>query len=459
MGSPGELAPRVVAKDPERIRCVYCHDQVVDLAVSCGECHAVLHPECGASVDRCPTLGCGARLGKPRALGRRSGLRHLLAVPGALVAAAIGRARELAARVGRWSLAARLFLVLATALVLLLAFLFVTVLGRASLDAAHRESEALLARAHGALDAHRPADALLAIDEAIGAGPGQVDLWLLRARAHELAHDAPACLADLTHAIALAPDDGKLIARRGWLRLAAGDEAGAGADARLALAKGASASSWALRASIDIRNRAFDQAVEDARVATSADPNDARAWHSLARGFEGQRNLEAALACYNRAVELDPQLGPLRIDRAWARLHAGRAALAEADATAAIGIDSGSAVAHTLRGAARLELGQNAGAIEDATRAIELDATTGQPWQIRGTARLALKDSKGAIDDLNRAIVLSPSNARAYFSRAWAYWDLGFGTLATADLESFLDMDPDSPDAPRARWLLNNLQK
>ncbi|MBL4844865.1 MAG: hypothetical protein JKY65_05000 [Planctomycetes bacterium] len=41
---------------PATLRCAYCHDRLVGDAVTCGECHTLLHEEC--QLDRCPTLGC-----------------------------------------------------------------------------------------------------------------------------------------------------------------------------------------------------------------------------------------------------------------------------------------------------------------------------------------------------------------------------------------------------------------
>jgi hypothetical protein len=40
-------------------RCVYCHDALADgEAARCPECRAGWHPDCGATLSRCPTRGC-----------------------------------------------------------------------------------------------------------------------------------------------------------------------------------------------------------------------------------------------------------------------------------------------------------------------------------------------------------------------------------------------------------------
>ncbi len=40
------------------LRCVFCHDDLDTAALAACLCGAVLHPDCRATLSRCPTLGC-----------------------------------------------------------------------------------------------------------------------------------------------------------------------------------------------------------------------------------------------------------------------------------------------------------------------------------------------------------------------------------------------------------------
>lgn len=40
------------------LRCAYCHDLLGEPRQSCGACGSHVHPDCGAALGGCPTLGC-----------------------------------------------------------------------------------------------------------------------------------------------------------------------------------------------------------------------------------------------------------------------------------------------------------------------------------------------------------------------------------------------------------------
>lgn len=61
-----------------------------------------------------------------------------------------------------------------------------------------------------------------------------------------------------------------------------------------------------------------DNAVQDLKAATSAAPNDARAWSDLAAAYIAARQYDQASQAADRAVQLDPQLNEARFNRALA---------------------------------------------------------------------------------------------------------------------------------------------
>jgi hypothetical protein len=59
---------RLAARPRELLRCGLCHDTQGDLAWRCDRCGTLLHADCRASLEACPTLACVARA--PRAGSR-----------------------------------------------------------------------------------------------------------------------------------------------------------------------------------------------------------------------------------------------------------------------------------------------------------------------------------------------------------------------------------------------------
>src|SRR5258708_251307 len=49
------------------IRCAFCHADLDEPSLSCRRCGTALHPDCGAALPACPTLGCAEVQDKVRA--------------------------------------------------------------------------------------------------------------------------------------------------------------------------------------------------------------------------------------------------------------------------------------------------------------------------------------------------------------------------------------------------------
>jgi len=61
-----------------------------------------------------------------------------------------------------------------------------------------------------------------------------------------------------------------------------------------------------------------DNAIQELKAATSASPNDARAWSDLAAAYIAARQYDKAYQAADRAVQLDPKLNEARFNRALA---------------------------------------------------------------------------------------------------------------------------------------------
>ncbi|MEY3870880.1 MAG: hypothetical protein RLZZ338_4774 [Cyanobacteriota bacterium] len=144
---------------------------------------------------------------------------------------------------------------------------------------------------------------------------------------------------------------------------------------------------------------------------------------------------QGALADYNKAIELQPDLADAYINRGAVRSELGDTKGAIADFNKAIELQPDLAQAYNNRGAVRSELGDKKGAIADYNKAIELQPDYADAYINRGKVRDDLGDKKGAIADYNKAIELQPDYALAYGNRGIVRSELGDKQGALEDLQ------------------------
>jgi tetratricopeptide (TPR) repeat protein len=123
-------------------------------------------------------------------------------------------------------------------------------------------------------------------------------------------------------------------------------------------------------------------------------------------------------------------------------LDHGDADQALRDATRAIELDPGLAIAWLDRGAAKGKKGDLDGEIADETRGIELDPKNAGAWAKRAHARCERDDPDGAIADASRAIELDPRLGVAWVDRALAHVDKGELDAGLADVSRAIDIAP-----------------
>ncbi|MFF1624391.1 tetratricopeptide repeat protein [Streptomyces sp. NPDC058272] len=229
-------------------------------------------------------------------------------------------------------------------------------------------------------------------------------------------------------------DSGEVSARR-WARVLAeaGEDADAeavrkwGRDLSAALAAGGVATAVGLlldRAGFDGRRQARARSV--------------RASALLDSGAYGE-----ALAEYDRAVGLDPELAQAYRGRAFThhRLGDHEAAVTDLDRAAALAPDH--ALTISVRGEYHRILGHDDEAIRDLTRGIELAPAHHFAWASRGATRHRLGQPDDALADLDRALELKPDYAWAMGRRARVWRTLGEPARQLADLDLGLRLQPD----------------
>jgi tetratricopeptide (TPR) repeat protein len=141
----------------------------------------------------------------------------------------------------------------------------------------------------------------------------------------------------------------------------------------------------------------------------------------MRQGFENyrNRNFEEAIAQYDRALQLDPNLARAYAARGGAHFALENYEEAIADHTQAVAIEPNLAASYGGRGLARLELGDEAGAIEDFTRAIEVDQEMADAYYSRARVyHQQGKNTKAAEDLLQAARLFRDQDNRQGYQRA-----------------------------------------
>lgn len=183
-----------------------------------------------------------------------------------------------------------------------------------------------------------------------------------RAEAHILNGDAAAARTDLDHALKIAPNDPVLILARGWQRGRDGDDAGALADADAArkLTPGSSLENTSI-ASLYIELGQARQSIAIYDYLIETHPQDKllgsllnlRCWSRALAGVE----LDAALADCNRSIKAERSASALD-SRALVEFRQRNFVAALADYDAALALDPNLAWSRYMRGQTRIALGQ-----------------------------------------------------------------------------------------------------
>jgi tetratricopeptide (TPR) repeat protein len=187
-------------------------------------------------------------------------------------------------------------------------------------------------------------------------------------------------------------------------------------------------------------------------VAGQADSNAAVAV-AMGRVLEQEKNYGESEAKLRKATELAPA-----DPAAWVWL--GETYLRQRNSGAA---DGAFRKATEVAGGNKYYLGvarQRLRQYDEAVAALEQAQGFGAlvPYQI-GVTRLFQEQWQPALDQLSRAIDSDPNLANAYYYRGLAAEKLKRNDLLVNDMERFLKLAPDSPEAERARMILKAVKK
>ncbi|MCO6509453.1 MAG: tetratricopeptide repeat protein [Aridibacter famidurans] len=201
---------------------------------------------------------------------------------------------------------------------------------------------------------------------------------------------------------------------------------------------------WRGRAGANFLLGKTQEAFSDVGKAIALAPRD-----SLSVALRGEINLrlgktDQALTDYSSAIAIEPR--PVYYTaRGEAYLGVKRYKEAEADLTAAIGLEPQNSSAFRRRANIRSAAGNHQGAVEDLSNAIGLEPGNAQNYLSRGLSYEKLKKYKEAIDDYTKAIELDPKLAWAHNNRAFAYHQQRKYAQAEPDYLKAIAIDPSVP--------------
>ena len=305
-------------------------------------------------------------------------------------------------------------------------------------------------------------------------------------------------LEAFTKAITLYPKNDRFFFDRGQTFVAKGFPDLAADDFTAALRLNPTAHDTALaRAETWLALGQPTDAVEDGRLAVRLSPESAQSYRALGLAYSRSKHheYELAIACFNQAAKLDPQLSAIassEIAQAyfnWAvelnrqgKLIESESAFAEAKQRdpkfgddyeafkkSRVDSDTPGPVRHEvafrggldaspiIRDAKAVELEQQAtellnkkdyvAAIEKFTESLKLDDTNFAAWFGRGRAFLEHGFPDTAVDDFNTAINLTSQPANVLFERGQAYSAQNKQFIAVQDFTEAIRQKPNFPEA------------
>ena len=210
------------------------------------------------------------------------------------------------------------------------------------------------------------------------------------------------------------------------------------------------AAAVALAAATHRRNEDYRDDVTIWRDTVDKQPDNFRAWATLAAGYANRGMTEQAIAASSRAIELYPGMSYAYNARAVAYERRGDLEAAIADFSRTIQVDPSHSRAYMNRGELYRRTGRIDQAIADCDESIKLNPRYESTFLVRGLCWVAKGANDKAIADFTEAIRLEPGYLQAYGSRADAYSAAGQPDKAVSDFQHVLSANPSDARAAKA---------
>ena len=204
----------------------------------------------------------------------------------------------------------------------------------------------------------------------------------------------------------------------------------------------------------------LDEAIACYRKAIELDPKYAAAHNNLGIALKDQGKLDEAIACYRKAIELDPKYAEAYNNLGVALVGSGEAGRGHRPLRNAIELDPKNAgiqtnLAWLLATAEDVNLRNSKEAVELAQKAVELEPDIANHRDNLGVAQYRAGDWQGALDALEKAREMRGGKDPAHqFFLAMTYWQLGDRDAAVKNYDeavTWLDETKRSEDQYRFR--------
>ncbi len=245
----------------------------------------------------------------------------------------------------------------------------------------------------------RPAEAEPILAKTLEAAPGAVDAYKEAARVKIALKRPDEAMGDAATAAALAENDPEA----------------QGLAKEVAVAKALSA----------VAAGQIDDAIRDLTTLRDQNPDFADARVGLAKAYVAKRQVDAALAELQKAVEVSPGNAEAQYQLGYvAHVLKGNAAAAVGPYEKAVAAEPGNAVYRTGLGAALTATGQTDRAVTELKKATEAAPDRPDAWIYLGQAHVVAKRYKDALAPLEKATQLAPQNDAAWAYLGWTYFGL-----------------------------------
>ena len=187
----------------------------------------------------------------------------------------------------------------------------------------------------------------------------------------------------------------------------------------------------------------YRNAIANYNQALKLKPDLTDAYNNRGIAYDNQGNYSEAIADYNQALKLNPDFASAYNNRGIAYTNQGKYTEAIVDFSQALKLQPDYAVTYNNRGATYANQGKYTEAIVDFSQALKLQPDGAMAYSNRGAAYTNQGKYIEAIADFGQALKLQPDYAVAYYNRGLAYYNQGKYIEAIADFNQALKLQPD----------------
>jgi tetratricopeptide (TPR) repeat protein len=176
--------------------------------------------------------------------------------------------------------------------------------------------------------------------------------------------------------------------------------------------------------------------------ALEINPNLAEAWCNKGADLFKSGRAEEAISCYDKALEINPRYANAWVGKGGALAKLGRTKEAISCCDKALEINPRYAVAWCNKGGALVELGRAEEAISCCDKALEINPRYAVAWCNKGAALVKLGRTKEAISCCDKALEINPSFAEAWYNKGFALFKLDKAGEAISCCDKALEINP-----------------